>query len=326
MKKLTVKLTAMVGCLFAYSEYTIAACVQNSSFNNLQSNIPSRVFTIQYDDTTVRNLDTLTVSYSSSTLNTYAPNSGECGPSYLRGNYVNGWTPDANKVAATNIPGIGIVVQTASIGNFNSSFGPAGAGQHSWQVYTTSWTIVIKKTGVVTTTGSLKSGTVARLTQTNPAPYNSTWNLANLNMPANAIQIKVLSCSLKNSVPVINMGDWYDTQFKNIGDTSTDVDIPITLSCLQGTNIKATVTATSGVNNASQGQLALSGTNKATGVAIQIVDKAGKPIPLGTKNTVQNNVPNGDYIFGWKARYIKTANSITPGPANATATVNIRYE
>lgn len=326
MKKLTVKLTAMLGCLFAYSEYTIAACVQNSDFNNLQSNIPSRVFTIQYDDTTVRNLDTLTVSYSSSTLNTYAPNSGECGPSYLRGNYVNGWTPDANSVAATNIPGIGVTIQTAGIGNFNASFGPSSSGVNSWQVFATTWTIVIKKTGVVTTTGSLTSGVVARFTQTNPAPYNSTWYLAALNMPANAIQIKVLSCSLKSSVPTINMGDWYDTQFKNIGDTSTDVDIPITLSCLPGTNIKATVTATSGADNPSQGQLSLSGANKATGVAIQLVDKAGQPIPLGIKNTIQNNVPNGDYIFGWKARYIKTASDITPGSANATATVNIRYE
>ncbi|MEX6175620.1 hypothetical protein AB6G03_01200 [Providencia hangzhouensis] len=31
-------------------------------------------------------------------------------------------------------------------------------------------------------------------------------------------------------------------------------------------------------------------------------------------------------MFDWKARYIKTADNITPGTANASATVNIRYE
>ncbi|WP_265510932.1 fimbrial protein, partial [Providencia rustigianii] len=54
--------------------------------------------------------------------------------------------------------------------------------------------------------------------------------------------------------------------------------------------------------------------------------KNNNPIKLNTKNSLQNNVPSGDYIFNWKAQYIKTANSITPGSANATATVNIRYE
>ncbi len=74
------------------------------------------------------------------------------------------------------------------------------------------------------------------------------------------------------------------------------------------------------------GKLALSGADKATGVAIQLLDKNSVPIKLNTKNSLQNSVPAGDYMFNWKARYIKTADKITPGSANSTATVNIRYE
>ncbi|WP_449720030.1 fimbrial protein, partial [Actinomadura verrucosospora] len=59
---------------------------------------------------------------------------------------------------------------------------------------------------------------------------------------------------------------------------------------------------------------------------IQLLDKNNNPIKLNTKNSLQNNVPAGDYMFNWKARYIKTADNITPGTANASATVNIRYE
>ncbi len=129
----------------------------------------------------------------------------------------------------------------------------------------------------------------------------------------------------KNSVPTINLGDWYDTQFPTVGSTSTNINIPITLNCMAGTNIKATVTS-SKYEDTATGKLALTGPDSATGVAIQLLDKNNNPIKLNTLNSLQNNVPAGDYMFDWKARYIKTADNITPGTANASATVNIRYE
>lgn len=41
---------------------------------------------------------------------------------------------------------------------------------------------------------------------------------------------------------------------------------------------------------------------------------------------VFDSVPNGDYLFNWKARYIQTAPTMTPEVANSTAVVNILYE
>ncbi|WP_369309576.1 fimbrial protein [Providencia rettgeri] len=325
MKKLIYQSILAAGCVYLYSGYANAACTQNPNFRNIQVNVPSATYNIQYDDTTARDLGSFDVRYlSAASTNTYGENTS-CGNSYLYGSFVNSWTPN-NYIAPSNIPGIGITVATGGLGgNFNRQLGPQPAGRLGWIVYDTIWHITIKKTGQVTSSGSIRSGSIAQLTQTNTG-VSGTWYLTTLNMPANAIRINVLSCSLKNSVPTINLGDWYDTQFPAIGSTSTEVDIPITLSCLAGTNIKATVTATSGTVNATQGQLALSGADRATGVAIQLVDQNNNPIPLGSKRTIKNNAAAGDYIFGWKARYIKTADKITPGSADGTATINIRYE
>lgn len=325
MRKLIFQSIFAVGCVYLYSGYASAACIQNPSFNNITVNVPSRTFTLQYDDTGQRDLETISIRYLNG-ANTYSGGDGNCGAAYLRNTYFSNWVPNTAKIAPSNIPGIGIAVSTAAIGSANATFGPLGAGNMGWYIADTVWYITIKKTGQVTTSTSIRSGSIARLTQTNTTP-SGTWNLTTLNMPANAIRINVLSCSLKSTVPTINLGDWYDTQFPAIGSTSTEVAIPITLNCLAGTNIKATVTATSGTINASQGQLALSGgADKATGVAIQLIDQNNNPIPLNSKQTIKNNVAAGEYIFGWKARYIKTNDKITPGPANGTATINIRYE
>ncbi|MGX4743130.1 fimbrial protein [Providencia rettgeri] len=327
MKNLFYKSTFIFISLFLYSSYTNAACIQNPRFNNIQVNVPKVTYNIQYDDMTTRQLGSLSVRYlpAPSTLS-YSEGNGECGASYLHGNFINNWVP-SNGVAPSNIPGIGISVQTAGLGgDFNRVLGPASYPKSSWNVYSTVWDIKIHKTGRVTSSNTVRAGALAQLTQKNQTPI-STWYLTTLNIPANGIRINVLSCSLKNNQSTynINMKDWYDTQFTNIGSTSTPVAIPITLTCAAGSNIKATVTSSKYVDTAT-GKLGLTGTNSATGVAVQLLDKNNNPIKLNTLNSLQNNVPAGDYMFNWKARYIKTANNITPGTANASATVNIRYE
>lgn len=313
--------------LFVYSNYTNAACIQNSGFNNIQVNVPTATYSVQYDDMTARELGSLSVRYLSGAMSTtYSAGNGSCGISYLYGDFINNWVPN-NGIAPSNIPGIGISVQTAALGgDFNRWFGPSSTEKQSWEIADTVWYIKIQKTGQVTTSNTIRSGQVAQLTQKNQTPIG-TWYLTTLNMPANAIRINVLSCSLKNNQSIYNidMKDWYDTQFPDIGSTSTPVDIPITLTCAAGTNIKATVTS-SKYEDTATGKLGLTGANTATGVAIQLLDKNNNPIKLNTTNNLQNNVPAGDYMFNWKARYIKTAANITPGTANASATVNIRYE
>ncbi|MEQ5236980.1 fimbrial protein [Proteus terrae] len=314
------------GALF-YSTYTFSACIQNPNLKNIRVNIPNKVYSIQYDDMGTRVLDEFRINYKNGPINTFSGNNGKCGNSIISGFYVNGWVPNANKIVQTNIPGIGMKVYFNNIGaiNFDWVSKSTEVGK-TFHMTNPSWRVQIIKTGQVTQSGSLKLGEVAKAVQNNTAPRNTTWNLTSLFLPLNAIKINSLKCTTKSSSYNVNMGTWYDTQFKNIGDVSKNVDIPITLSCAAGTNIKATVTSSAGYIDVNTGKLKLSGTNSATGIGIQLLDKNNNPIKLNTKNSLQNQVASGDYIFGWKARYIKTGSTITPGSANSIATVNILYE
>lgn len=323
----TKKALIIIGSVFAYSAYTQAACIQNPNLRNVVVDVPARTYSLQYDDTGARDLATIQVNFKSSPTNSFSGTNGQCGNSYLYADYVNGWVPNGNKIAASNIPGISIQVKATEIGLLNTRYGPPIASNpNNWEITYPYWTITIKKTGQVTQGGNLKAGHVGRLTQRNPAPHNSTWNLTSLNIPAGAIKINVLQCSTKANSYTVNLGTWYDTQFKAIGTTSNSVNIPITLSCAAGTNLKVTVTNSAGYIDTNTGKIKLSGQGQATGVAIQLLDRNSNPIKLNSKFTLQNNVAGGDYVFNWKARYIKTANNITAGTANSTASVNIRYE
>ncbi|MCX2589179.1 fimbrial protein [Proteus penneri] len=321
----------LLGGILIYSAYSTAACIQNPNYNNVIVDVPNRVFNIQHDDLTTRTLATITLNYRPANITSFKGNSGECGRNaFIKGDFINGWIPNSNRIAATNIPGIGIKVKMNNMGYINLKY--TGANQPSnaiiekFQIINPAWTVEIIKTGRVTQSAVLKGGNLARMIQHNTLPANHQWILSTLRIPVGAIKVNSLKCTTKSDNYNISLGTWYDTQFKNIGDVSQNVNVPITLSCAAGTNIKATVTSSAGYIDANTGKLNLSGSNRATGIGIQIVNSNNNPIKLNTKLNLQNNVPSGDYIFNWKARYIKTGNKITAGTANSVATVNILYE
>ena len=318
--------------LFCFIPTMQAACLQNPRFVNLISYVPSRTYNVSYDDLSTRDLETITIPYGGggAYLDTPATGANDCGATYMYGRFLSPWAPNSNRIAPSNLPGISISVRTAApvsgSGWFNETYLPPAGGIPGFRISHTNWDIIIKKTGQVTQSGSLTAGNVAYLYQTNTRPTNSTWYLTTLNMPSNSIKINVLSCSLKSSSYNIDMGDWDTTQFGGVGSTSPSVSIPIVLTCKPGTNIKATITSNAGYQDESTGKLKLEGTGQATGIAIQLLNKNNSPIRLNFRNSLQNNVPAGDYIFNWKARYIQTATTITPGTANSSAMVNIQYE
>ncbi|WP_432652183.1 fimbrial protein [Providencia rettgeri] len=327
MKKLIVNSVLAVGCL--YTGYVSAACNQNPQFKNRITTLPSETIYLQYDDDSTKEIYHKVMSMGSA-ANATTSNGDQCGYSTIYGQYSNGWSQGTDGYANTNIARVSIHISIPAAG-INSAFNwkrslPYNKAYLAWaSPGGISWAVRLRKDGRVIQSGDLKSGNLAELYQTNSLPSYSRWSFSTLRVPVN-FKIVVLSCTLKNTVPTINLGDWYDTQFPTVGSTSSEVDIPITLNCLAGTNIKATVVGTSGVINASQGHIGLSGTDKATGIAIQLVDANKNPIPLGSKQTIKSNVAAGEHIFGWKARYIKTADKVTPGSANGTVTINVLYE
>lgn len=66
----------------------------------------------------------------------------------------------------------------------------------------------------------------------------------------------------------------------------------------------------------------------ATGVGLQVADSSGTPIPLATLHSsgiTPLAVEGASYTIPLMARYIQTDDSVTAGPANATATFTINY-
>lgn len=316
--------------LFFFTIKAHSACTQNPALIDIKRDVPSRTYTLQYDDKSVKTLETIVIPYAEENITTLAKGTTCTHPATLYSNFLNGWVPGTDKVAPSNIPGIGIKIETTAIGFLNTSYqGNSNSSElkGEFMLKSPSWKVSIIKTGQVLTSGTLKSGWLANIYQKNPAPDNThNFIISTLSIPVGSIKINALSCSLKSGSAIsIPLGDWYDTQFNSIGATSKSVDVPITLTCLAGTNVKAKVTSSNGYEDAATGKLALSGTGKASGIAIQLLDKNNSPVILNKLNNLQNASPAGDYILGWKARYIRTGN-ITPGTANTIATVEIRYE
>ncbi|WPA92398.1 fimbrial protein [Providencia zhijiangensis] len=325
MNKTVYKLALLLGCLFFYSYTSYAECLKGTYTAN--HDISDKTIYVQYDNTLANNyvLDKQYIEAFTSDYYFSMEYESDCG-GYLDLYYVNSWTANSSKIVATNIPGVGVRIK------FNSPSVPdyiptkSITASTSWRLPgPLGWEVEVLKTGVIATSGTIRSGQIANLTQYN-TKTNNRFLGATLSFASN-YRIAVVSCSLKNNQSTynINMNDWYDTQFPNIGSFSTSVNIPIALTCAAGTNIKVTVTSDT-IDNAANGRLGLVGTNSAKGIAIQLLNNAGTPIVLNQKFTQQDGITQTDYIFGWKARYIKTASTVTPGTANANATVNIRYE
>ncbi len=319
MKKSLINILVIINCGVAYSKYAEATCTQNPAFKNVISDVPTTTYNINYTDMTVRELGQIATDVYVTTpgYSTFDPlNSSNCGNSDLLFQFINGWNTNNN----SGIQGITISAVRSNGNPVPSRVGSTISPSFHF-IADRRWVLTIKKTGQVK-----QSGYVAEMIQTNTIPTVESWYLGKLNIPENAIRINVISCSIKDGISSydVTMGDWYDTQFTTIGSTNGLTNIPITLTCIPGMNIKAKVTGLSeGANN---NILSLNGSDKATGIGIQILDKNNIPVIFEQDIDIQNKVPNGDYMFNWKARYIKTATNITPGTANATASVNIRYE
>lgn len=312
-----------------YSSHSFSICKWNPNpIGNVY--VPNQTIYVQYDSKEAI-LKVIDIPITSNNFSFSTNDSTTCDFNFM-GGWMPTWGTNAygleGKMRQSNIPGIVILV------DFYYSSPQLGTGIKPVRFYdyhvpsklsftNMAWKLTIKQVAPISKSGTLQSGLITYLRMTNQWGTD-VLDSGNIYFQNNLL-ISVVNCSIKNKTLTINMGDWYDTQFKHTGDTSELVDIPINLSCLAGTNIKVTVTSNI-IENVNNGLLGLSGTDKATGVALQLLDNSNNPIVLNKKWTQQDGVPQGDYIFNWKARYIKTADKITPGSANASATVNIRYE
>ena len=124
----------------------------------------------------------------------------------------------------------------------------------------------------------------------------------------------------------VSLGLTPQTDFTGVGTTSKSIPFNIDLiGCSANSNVKVTLSDTSGgLSPNKPGVLALI-PGGATGVGIQLLDAANTPIPLNTPFDVGQTV-NDTFSFQLKARYYQTEATMTTGPANSTANFTMTYD
>ena len=120
----------------------------------------------------------------------------------------------------------------------------------------------------------------------------------------------------------VNLGQVSKKALPNAGSTAAATKFTIKLI-----NCPATVTTASVKFDADSyiGDDEVIKLKEETGVGIQITDDTNKIVPLFTASKaypLQQNVENN---LDFRARYIAKSDTVTPGPANATATFTINY-
>ncbi|MBK5073872.1 type 1 fimbrial protein [Budviciaceae bacterium CWB-B4] len=123
----------------------------------------------------------------------------------------------------------------------------------------------------------------------------------------------------------VNLGRVSKTVFTAAGDTSSPMPFSLKLeNCptdvlTSGVAVRFEGTTVSGKTDI------LDITGGAAGVGVQIKDKAGQKIVLGSESTTYTPLVAGDNTLDFTAYYVSTSTTVTAGAANAVANFTIIY-
>ena len=124
----------------------------------------------------------------------------------------------------------------------------------------------------------------------------------------------------------VNLGNHAPTEFGGVGSTTAAIPFTIELrNCPAGMRRIAYQVdpATAVVPGTGNSVVALSAGSMATGVGVQLLDGTGAPLAVASQQTVGDS--GGSYSIALRARYYKTAATVTGGSANSAMTFTITY-
>ncbi|MEP8888262.1 fimbrial protein [Enterobacter roggenkampii] len=228
-------------------------------------------------------------------------------------------------VYKTNIPGVGIKVQFGDYAGWHTADVPATKGREFYgATFLTGWIVDLIKIGDITS-GTLQDGKVATA-QFTLTPESIPNGVVTVNLTSSSVT-QVL-CSVKTNALLFPIGDVQASEFTQKGATSSETASQnLDLDCDENANINVTLSGTQNPDSTDSSVLALSQQGQqgvAEGVGVQLFynDKALK---LNELLNLKKSV-GGPERFTLTARYIQTKDTVSPGKANATATLNLTYQ
>lgn len=249
-------------------------------------------------------------------------------------------TYDGLQVFSTSIPGIGVAVggdsdcydysggECHDVAPFPPVYIAAGQSQLMLGAYAITSHSVDWKSGYgikIYKTGDVSEGTFSGNIAhwfMNDSGAGSTW----LNL-SGTVTVTPSTCTVLTPSVTANLGNHLTTAFTGVNSTTASVDVPVKLSCPAGIMVYAKLDATADTATPQPGAIKLTSSSvlTASGVAIQIVDANNNGVPIGSISQFKPLTPT-ILNFGWKARYLQTAEIVAAGDANASATVTINYQ
>lgn len=239
--------------------------------------------------------------------------------------YLGGQQTSLEGVYATNIPGVGF--KAPGVGTGYEYLNPPSSNRlnisSTYNVgdnMTTTFQLI--KTGPITS-GSLSATVAATQYLDDAANITSQYTMNNAKVTA-------LACSLQTpnlifplgDVPVSNFGTAVGTIPSGAQNTQN-----LGLSCDAGANINITLNGVQNPDVSTTSVLALTGQGNAgvaKGVGVQFLYN-GSPLILNNRIVLKQSA-GGQETFPIIARYYQTRSSVTPGNANASATLDITYQ
>ncbi|MCS2153358.1 fimbrial protein [Scandinavium goeteborgense] len=241
--------------------------------------------------------------------------------------------PGMPGVYNTGVSGVGITLINASGvritgagANCDTRNTPLGyISNTSGKTYSISMTLALVKTAATIGTGTL----VQAQTKFGIGMYNTGWGLGSSTDSsvsyAGTINYRAISCSVNTLIPV-PLPKVPVSYFSGPGSTSGDKNFNVPVTCDAPANVSAYMTS-SGYLSKPNGVLALTaGASNAAGVGIQVLYN-GSPVAFDSYFNVGNILTAGGTLnIPFVARYYQTASPVTPGIANATATITMAYQ
>lgn len=223
-----------------------------------------------------------------------------------------------NNIYNTNISGVGIRLTNTASGKVLPYDQSMGKG--SVIINADGIKAELIKTGNITG-GNLTPGVLARASVANQFYFaNVTLNGTNA--------ITSTACQVTTPDPTVPLGDHDKSEFSGPGSGTDWQTFNIGLDCDPGSRINVRIDATADSDAGVPGVIKLdSDQGSAAGVGVQLWYRyEDSPVQFGQERYYWTSSSGGSELVQLQARYYQTAQTITPGAANATATFTLTYK